>query len=69
VNILRTLGITPTPGRAANGTERWATIADDDSDTVITLYRGWVETGSVRLCGSAATADLDTVIRTLRELG
>lgn len=45
-----TIGIPPV-GASKQGRERWATIHDDATQTVITFYRGWNTSGQATLTG------------------
>ncbi len=49
------------PRGSATGSERWASITDDDGMVTVTAYRGWGITDEVRLHGKTA-ASLDLTI-------
>lgn len=57
------------PRGTANGTERWATIAEDDGTVTVTAYRGWGITDEVTLSGKSAPALAPSIAHTLTTEG
>lgn len=53
------------PTGTARGTERWLTVARDDTDYVLTAYSGWGITDEVRLSGQNVEKLLTPVVENL----